>query len=376
MDTSALIGGRETERVEFKASLRVDMTTRQVNRELSKVVAKTLAGFLNASGGTLLVGVSDDAEVLGIDQDIDSLSRPDLDGFEQAVRTALGKYLGPEVSPVVAVSFPEVDGTAIARIDCERYAGPVFFRDGDRQQFYVRDGNSTRPLDLRAAHEYIGHHWSSGKASSDDVIREVVAEALDEFRASAAAELQATIADLMPRRVAGNAAPHESVPPWLRVATRRVIDLFIAPLAGSTGWHRLYIVSPWISDISANASMTLDQIAQRVERDRATIYVVTRPPIEAWHERAVDRLAATGRANVAFVPHLHTKLYAAHTNERAFAMLGSANFTQQSLDSRELGLLVSGVDGGRPLVRMLNQEAANIYRAPGRRLVHRATFTR
>jgi hypothetical protein len=51
-----LIEGRETERVEFKASLRVDMATGQVNRELLKVVAKTLAGFLNASGGTLLIG--------------------------------------------------------------------------------------------------------------------------------------------------------------------------------------------------------------------------------------------------------------------------------------------------------------------------------
>ena len=264
----------------------------------------------------------------------------------------------------------------IARIDCERYSGPVFFRDGDRQQFYVRDGNTTRPLDLRAAHEYIGHHWPSAETSTDEAIREALAEALDEFRASAAAELQATVAQVMAGQVAGGPLRSESVPPWLRVATRRVIDLFIAPLSGSTGWHRLYIVSPWISDISANASMTLDQIAKRLERDRATVYVVTRPPEEAWHERAVDRLAATGRANVAFVPHLHTRLYAAHTNERAFAMLGSANFTQQSLDSRELGLLVSGVDGGRPLVRRLNQEAANIYRAPGRRLVHRATFTR
>ena len=109
MDTSALIEGRETERVEFKASLRVDMATGQVNRELPKVVAKTLAGFLNASGGTLLIGVSDDAEVLGIDQDIASLSRSDLDGFEQAARTALGKYLGPEVSPVVALRFQEVE---------------------------------------------------------------------------------------------------------------------------------------------------------------------------------------------------------------------------------------------------------------------------
>src|SRR5207244_3483086 len=40
--------------LEFKASLRWDIRMERVNTELQKVVAKTVAGFMNFEGGTLL----------------------------------------------------------------------------------------------------------------------------------------------------------------------------------------------------------------------------------------------------------------------------------------------------------------------------------
>ena len=53
----ALIAAGESKTLEFKSSLRWDRREECVNKALEGVVVKTLAGFLNAAGGTLLIGV-------------------------------------------------------------------------------------------------------------------------------------------------------------------------------------------------------------------------------------------------------------------------------------------------------------------------------
>jgi hypothetical protein len=55
-------------------------------------------------------------------------------------------------------------------------------------------------------------------------------------------------------------------------------------------------------------------------------------------------------------------------------MVASANFTQNSLLNREIGLLVNSYLEGKAVVRQLTLEASDIYRLPERTLVHRADF--
>src|SRR5262249_42342741 len=89
-----LIRRGETSRVEFKASLRFDFKEQKVNKELTKVVVKTIAGFMNSEGGTLLIGVADNGDVVGLERDIETLSKKLTDGFELALRTAIANLLG------------------------------------------------------------------------------------------------------------------------------------------------------------------------------------------------------------------------------------------------------------------------------------------
>ncbi len=354
----ALIRAGEGARVEFKSSLRYDVHTGDLNRAIAKTVAKALAGLLNADGGILLIGVSDEGAVLGIQPDIALLSKKNLDGFELTLRTILGNYLGLDVTPRITVEFVDMEGNTVACVSCERHHRPVFFQDGDRREFYVRDGNLTRPLDIRAAYDYIPEHWRPEEPLSRETVKDAVREALRE-------ELR--VAPPIPQR-------QESLPPWLRVATRQVLDLFLTTLARSHGWKRIYVISPWISEFEASAALTFDQLLKRLQADRTTAYIVTRPPTEDWHARALERLGNSGRANVALVPNLHAKLYIASTNVGAFAMLGSANFTQQSLGNREIGILVNAYSDGKRVVSQLDREAALIYRMPGRKLIYKAAF--
>jgi Putative DNA-binding domain len=89
-----MVAGGESPVLEFKSSLRWDLRAQQINTDLQKVVAKTVAGLMNFEGGTLLIGVADDGTVIGIENDLKTLKRGDLDRFEQTLRQALADYLG------------------------------------------------------------------------------------------------------------------------------------------------------------------------------------------------------------------------------------------------------------------------------------------
>lgn len=378
-DVRKLINLGETDLVEFKSSLRYDFETDTVNRELTKAVAKAVAGFLNAKGGTLLVGISDAGSVIGIEPDIVTLSKPNRDGFEMTLRNAIGSYLGVEISPRLAVIFVELDGTTVAHIACPSHHSPVFLQDGDRQEFYVRDGNQTRPLDVRASHEYIRDHWPPAAPVPVDALREILSEAMSEQLRPVLKELLGGALDkIAPQGLISERSPaavgREMPPDWIKIATRSVLDLFLSSLARSPGWKRIFLISPWLSEIEHSATLTSNQLVKRMRDDGTTAYVVTRPPVEDWHSRALVRLGESGRANVVTVPGLHIKLYTAITTHGAFAMIGSANFTQQALVNREIGLLLTSFGDGRRLVSELNYEAANIYRLPERRILYRASF--
>ena len=69
----ALIAQGEGPKLEFKSSFRWDYKQDKLNRGLENAVLKTLAGFMNGQGGTLLIGVDDSGEVLGLEKDYETL---------------------------------------------------------------------------------------------------------------------------------------------------------------------------------------------------------------------------------------------------------------------------------------------------------------
>jgi hypothetical protein len=157
-----LIAQGESPTVEYKASLRYDIRQRTVNTDLTKSVTKTIAAFLNAGGGSLLIGVMDDGSVCGIENDYSTLGeKGNRDGFELALRNGIRSQLGDDVNPFVEVTFGEIDQRTVAIVSCEPYHRPVFLEDRGQREFYVRAGNSSVPLDVKEASAYIGAHWSA-----------------------------------------------------------------------------------------------------------------------------------------------------------------------------------------------------------------------
>ena len=154
-----LIAGGENEAAEFKSSLRWDLREAKVNKALEKVIVKTLAGFLNGRGGTLLIGVDDAGTVAGLATDYDTLRKKDRDGFQLHLRELVARDLGEAASVFLTVTFHEIDGEDICQVTIEPSDHEIYVEDGNVAAFYLRTGNSTRALPVDEAVKYIPHRW-------------------------------------------------------------------------------------------------------------------------------------------------------------------------------------------------------------------------
>jgi predicted HTH transcriptional regulator len=159
-DLAALIQQGESSHLEFKSTLRTDLSRGSVMKELEKVVAKTIAGFLNGGGGTLLIGVADDGSTVGLEPDYRTLGQKgDRDGFELHLMQVLGRAVGTAALAFVRVNIHKLEEKDVCRVDVRRSPEPIFVTEGQNPVFYVRLGNATHPMSVADAHQYIRNHW-------------------------------------------------------------------------------------------------------------------------------------------------------------------------------------------------------------------------
>jgi hypothetical protein len=168
-----LMAGGETGNVEFKSSARYNRQTGRRDERLERVIAKTLAGFLNAEGGVLLIGVADDGGVTGIEDDLPLVTSPSRDGFELWLRDMLSTSIGTVACAAVQVTFTAVDGHDVCVVTAPPATRPVFLRPGKGQPptLYVRVGNSTRDLPVDEALTYCVDRWGRRSLKSSAVGR-------------------------------------------------------------------------------------------------------------------------------------------------------------------------------------------------------------
>ncbi|MBW6479139.1 MAG: ATP-binding protein [Bacteroidales bacterium] len=154
-----LIAQGESNILEFKSSYRYDLKQKTVNKALEAVVMKTLAGFMNSGGGTLLLGVSDDGTILGLENDYQTLKRKDKDGFEQLLMSSVSEKLGTAACKYIRLVFHSHNQMEVCRIIVERAGFPIYVKEGNSKKFYLRTGSGTRDMDIQEAINYISENW-------------------------------------------------------------------------------------------------------------------------------------------------------------------------------------------------------------------------
>jgi type I restriction enzyme R subunit len=168
---------RESQHLEYKASLRTRAETGEVYKPLETATIKTVAAFLNSrDGGTLLLGVDNGGTPVGLQSDYASLRRPgknDRDLFQLHLVNVLVAAIGDAAVANVTVQVHAVDGKDLCRIHVRPSAFPVEAKvvvDNKGQfekktTFYVRLGNGTREIgDPVERQKYIASRWSAPAA--------------------------------------------------------------------------------------------------------------------------------------------------------------------------------------------------------------------
>ena len=159
---TTLIAQGEHDGVEFKSSARWSYDRRDRDPELELAVARTVAGFLNGNGGTLLIGVDDAGKILGLGRDYRITQNGNRDKYQLWLSDLLIACLGKNALAHLSVSFDGVDSGDVCRVDVRPSPRPVFLNPpkGEKlAEFYVRMGNATRRLSTDEVLEYEKARW-------------------------------------------------------------------------------------------------------------------------------------------------------------------------------------------------------------------------
>ena len=152
---------------------------------------------------------------------------------------------------------------------------------------------------------------------------------------------------------------------YIRLVSTRTVEHFLQRFfLRDVPIRCLCIVSPYISTLEG-ARFTLQNLSDKIRRERIPTYVVTRPPTELYQQEAIAILASNEWVEIRFNESLHAKVYvsSAIPESESFALFGSGNLTDRSIASNiEMGMIVLAQGYGRPLVEELFYWANNRLR--------------
>lgn len=151
LNLSQLVLNGESEAVEFKATLRINLHTGNKDPRMEFAILKTLAGFLNTKGGTLIIGMSDESEPVGVD--IDGFSNEDKMNLHLV--NLVKSCMGPQAMTFIHTHFEDYKVKRVMIVDCSKSPVAVFVKDGEIERFYLRTGPSTTELSASQTQDYI-----------------------------------------------------------------------------------------------------------------------------------------------------------------------------------------------------------------------------
>ncbi|GFM31749.1 AlbA family DNA-binding domain-containing protein [Desulfovibrio subterraneus] len=139
-----LIRQGEGMHVEFKSTLRQNLLSGKRDKSMEIAVLKGMCAFMNTSGGTMIVGVGDSGEVLGLEPD-------EFQSEDHALRhlgNVFNECVGPRHFNCVSLHACKLDGKQLLVALCRQSTYPVFIRYQSTEHFYVRQGPSNRSLSI------------------------------------------------------------------------------------------------------------------------------------------------------------------------------------------------------------------------------------
>ncbi len=122
---------------------------------MEAVILKTIGGFLNTNGGTLIIGMADDGTPVGIERD----GFANEDKMSLHLVNLVNSRLGPQAMTNIHSHFEDHDGKRVLVVYCTKSPAAVFVKDGAVEKFFVRTGPSTTELSASQTQDYISRRF-------------------------------------------------------------------------------------------------------------------------------------------------------------------------------------------------------------------------
>ena len=145
-----LIQQEENKTLEFKESFWYDSTEPNNKKDALRFkTLKTIVAFLNTEGGTLLIGITNDKGIYGIENDFSILGqKKNKDGFASCLDSLIKSYIGTAFVKFITIEFVEIEGKTICAVVVKKSTQIAFFKDKDnKKKLYLRTSNGSQIMD-------------------------------------------------------------------------------------------------------------------------------------------------------------------------------------------------------------------------------------
>jgi len=146
-----LIKKGESEKLEFKSTLRTNIHTNAPDKKIEISTLKTLTALLNTQGGSLLIGVSDEGTICGIERDNFITN----DRFCLQFTNLVKEHIGSQHLPSINFELIPLNEKFILYVECKKSSKPVFLKLGKDEHFFIRVGPASAEIFGSKLIEYI-----------------------------------------------------------------------------------------------------------------------------------------------------------------------------------------------------------------------------
>ncbi len=152
----------ENQEIEFKETYTWNVETNQKDRSLKDEVVKAACALGNSKGGWIYIGVANNKEIKGIQNDLNTYNPSDRndakDKMIQDVKRKLSADLGPKINNLTELSFNSIKGKEVLSIKVNQSKEPLFISD---ERFHYREESSSPQITkIHIFYTYLKTHFN------------------------------------------------------------------------------------------------------------------------------------------------------------------------------------------------------------------------
>jgi len=146
-----MIAVGESDLLEFKSTIRTNLHAGKPGKEIELAWLKSVVAFCNTEGGTILIGVNDKGDIMGLEAD----NFQNDDKCLLHIQNLIGEHVGIEYLSYVRFSLLGIGDKKILVIQCAPLKRIMLLKSSGKEQFYVRSGPSSIELPMSKVLEYV-----------------------------------------------------------------------------------------------------------------------------------------------------------------------------------------------------------------------------